>query len=70
MITAMCERVAAAKKKLKSDAESQTLKMLFVWSSLQYYFSEFTKAHDEAKLIDILQKDLAQKCQRPVIRLR
>ena len=56
--SAMCERVAALlkKEKMKSDAESQTLEDVICLVFLQYYFTEFTKAHDEAKLIDILQK--------------
>ena len=44
------------KEILKSDAESQTLEDVICLVFLQYYFTEFTKAHDEAKLIDILQK--------------
>ncbi len=56
--SAMCERVAALlkKEKMKSDEESQTLEDVICLVFLQYYFAEFTKAHDEAKLIDILQK--------------
>ena len=56
--SAMCERVAALlkKEKMKSDEESQTLEDVICLVFLQYYFTEFTKAHDEAKLIDILQK--------------
>lgn len=55
---AMCERVAALlkKEKLKSDEESQTLEDVICLVFLQYYFAEFAKVHDEAKLIDILQK--------------
>lgn len=55
---AMCERVAALlkKEKLKSDEESQTLEDVICLVFLQYYFAEFANAHDEAKLIDILQK--------------
>ncbi len=55
---AMCERVAALlkKEKLKSDEESQVLEDVICLVFLQYYFAEFAKAHDEAKLIDILQK--------------
>lgn len=54
----MCERVAALlkKEKLKSDEESQALEDVICLVFLQFYFSEFSKAHDEAKLIDILQK--------------
>ncbi len=55
---AMCERVAALlkKEKLKSDEESQKLEDVICLVFLQYYFAEFAKVHDEAKLIDILQK--------------
>lgn len=55
---AMCERVAALlkKEKLKSDEESQMLEDVICLVFLQYYFAEFAKVHDEAKLIDILQK--------------
>jgi len=54
----MCERVAALlkKEKMKSDEESQTLEDVICLVFLQYYFVAFTQAHDEAKLINILQK--------------
>jgi len=53
-----CERVAALlkKEKLKSDDESQALEDVICLVFLQYYFGEFAKVHDEAKVIDILQK--------------
>ncbi len=54
----MCERVASLlkKEKMKSDEESQTLEDVICLVFLQYYFTDFAKAHDEAKLIDIVQK--------------
>jgi hypothetical protein len=54
----LCERVAALlkKEKLKSDDESQALEDVICLVFLQYYFGEFSKAHDEAKIIDIVQK--------------
>lgn len=54
----MCARVAALLKKeqMKSDEESQTLEDVICLVFLQYYFTAFAQAHDEAKLIDILQK--------------
>jgi hypothetical protein len=54
----LCERVAALlkKEKLKSDNESQALEDVICLVFLQYYFGEFSKAHDEAKIIDIVQK--------------
>ena len=44
------------KEKLKSDEESQVLEDVICLVFLRYYFAEFAKQHDEAKLIDILQK--------------
>lgn len=55
---AMCERVSALlkKEKMKSDEESQTLEDVICLVFLEHYFIDFSQAHDEAKLIDILQK--------------
>lgn len=55
---AACERVASLlkKEKMKSDVESQTLEDVICLVFLQYYFTDFAKAHDEDKLIDIVQK--------------
>ncbi len=54
----LCDRVSSLlkKEKLKSDEESQVLEDVICLVFLRYYFAEFTKQHDEAKLIDILQK--------------
>ena len=56
--SSLCERVAALlkKEKLKSDEDSQVLEDVICLVFLRYYFAEFAKQHDEAKLIDILQK--------------
>ncbi|WP_420603072.1 DUF4202 domain-containing protein [Flagellimonas sp.] len=44
------------KKKLKKNAETQTLEDVVCLVFLQYYFEPFIKKHSEEKLLDILQK--------------
>lgn len=44
------------KKLIKKNEESQTLEDVICLVFLDYYFEEFTEKHDNAKLIDILQK--------------
>jgi hypothetical protein len=44
------------KERLKSDPEVQTLEDVICLVFLKYYFADFAKKHDDAKLIDILGK--------------
>lgn len=44
------------KRSLKRDAEVQTLEDVVCLVFLEFYFEEFAAKHDEAKLIDIVQK--------------
>lgn len=44
------------KRKLKSDEETQALEDVICLVFLQYYFDEFITKHDEAKLVEIVQK--------------
>ncbi|MFD0988944.1 DUF4202 domain-containing protein [Mariniflexile jejuense] len=44
------------KKLIKKNEETQTLEDVICLVFLDYYFEEFTEKHDDAKLIDILQK--------------
>ncbi|GGX90534.1 hypothetical protein GCM10007160_17500 [Litchfieldella qijiaojingensis] len=55
---ATCERVAALirKENLRRDAETQALEDVACLVFLQYYFADFAKEHDEAKLLRIVRK--------------
>ena len=44
------------KKLIKKNEESQTIEDVICLVFLDYYFEEFTEKHDDAKVIDILQK--------------
>lgn len=44
------------KKKLKKDADTQTLEDVICLVFLQYYALEFAADHEEAKVVDILRK--------------
>ncbi|MDT0620362.1 DUF4202 domain-containing protein [Croceitalea vernalis] len=44
------------KKQLKKSIETQTLEDVICLVFLQYYFEPFTTKHNDAKIIDILQK--------------
>src|SRR5680860_150988 len=44
------------KRRLKTDEEAQTLEDVVCLVFLKYYFDEFITKHEEAKLIDIVQK--------------
>ena len=44
------------KKQLKKNEDTQTLEDVICLVFLEYYFEDFSKEHDEAKIIDILQK--------------
>lgn len=54
----MIARVASLLKKeqLKRDPESQTLEDVACLVFLRFYFAEFSQAHTEEKIIDIVQK--------------
>jgi len=56
--TEFIERVSFLinKKLIKKNEETQTLEDVICLVFLDYYFEEFTEKHDDAKLIDILQK--------------
>lgn len=51
------------KKLIKKNEESQTLEDVICLVFLDYYFEEFTEKHDDAKLIDILQKTWVKMSQ-------
>ena len=44
------------KERLKADAETQLLEDVACLVFLENYFAEFSREHDEAKLIDIVRK--------------
>ena len=44
------------KERLKADPETQLLEDVACLVFLENYFAEFSRQHDEAKLIDILRK--------------
>lgn len=48
------------KKKLKTDAESQTLEDVSCLVFLSYYFEAFAEKHADEKIIDIVQKTWAK----------
>lgn len=52
------ERVQALvrKERLKLDADTQLLEDVGCLVFLEYYFAEFARKHDEAKLVEILRK--------------
>lgn len=49
-------RSLVMKRRLKKDDEAQTLEDVACLVFLEHYLEEFAKAHDEEKLISILQK--------------
>ncbi len=44
------------KKRLQSDADTQTLEDVICLTFLRYYFAEFAAQHPEEKVVDIVQK--------------
>ena len=52
------------KHRLKTDAEVQTLEDVACLVFLESYFADFSKRHDEAKVIGILQKTWAKMSPR------
>ena len=60
------------KKDLKHNPETQTLEDVICLVFLQFYFSNFAKAHSDEKLIDILRKTwrkMSEKGQRAALEL-
>ena len=59
---ATIDRVGAflQKKRLRSDAEVQTLEDAACLVFLENYFADFSKKHDEAKIVDIVRKTWAK----------
>jgi hypothetical protein len=53
-------RLLISKRKLKTDQESKTLEDVICLVFLKYYFADFTKKHDEEKIIDIVRKTWAK----------
>lgn len=53
-----CQRVSdmLQKKKLKRDADVQTLEDVICLVFIRFYLDDFAQKHDEAKLIGIIQK--------------
>lgn len=52
------------KKKIKKDDESQTLEDVICLVFLEYYFEDFSKKHEEEKLIDIIKKTWAKMSEK------
>ncbi|WP_370978162.1 DUF4202 domain-containing protein [Agaribacterium sp. ZY112] len=52
------------KRGIKRDAESQCLEDVICLVFLQYYLDDFATKHDEAKLIDIIQKTWAKMSEQ------
>ena len=52
------------KKRLKRDAEAQTLEDVACLVFLENYFADFARQHEEAKIIDILRKSWAKMSER------
>lgn len=52
------------KKGLKSDADMATLEDVVCLVFLQYYLEDFAAQHDEAKVVDILQKTWGKMTER------
>lgn len=48
------------KERLKADPECQLLEDVICLVFLQYYFCDFSKEHDEAKLVNILRRTWAK----------
>ncbi|MEM7486158.1 MAG: DUF4202 domain-containing protein [Bacteroidota bacterium] len=60
------------KKQLKKNEETQTLEDVICLVFLDYYFEPFAAKHEEAKVIDILQKTwrkMSEKGQQAVLKL-
>jgi hypothetical protein len=54
------------KKQLKQNSETQILEDVICLVFLEFYFDDFSAAHDEEKLIHILKKTIAKMSQRGV----
>ena len=61
------------KKQLKVDPDCQLLEDVICLVFLQYYFADFAKEHDEAKLINILRrtwKKMSSRGQRAALEIK
>lgn len=54
------------KKQLKQNPETQTLEDVICLVFLEFYFDDFSKEHDEEKLVNILRKTTAKMSERGV----
>lgn len=54
------------KKQLKQNTETQILEDVICLVFLEFYFDDFSTAHQEAKLVDILKKTIAKMSGRGV----
>jgi hypothetical protein len=54
------------KKHLKQDPETQVLEDVICLVFLEFYFDDFSEAHDEDKLVNILKKTIAKMSGRGV----
>ncbi|MCZ6859563.1 MAG: DUF4202 domain-containing protein [Alphaproteobacteria bacterium] len=52
------------KRRLKRDAEAQTLEDVACLVFLENYFADFARQHEEAKIIDILRKSWAKMSEQ------
>ena len=65
-------RFLLLKKQLKKSEATQTLEDVICLVFLRYYFETFAKKHDEAKVVDILQKTwrkMSEKGQKTALQL-
>ncbi len=54
------------KKQLKQNPETQTLEDVICLVFLEYYFDDFSKEHEEEKLINILKKTIVKMSEKGV----
>lgn len=52
------------KKKIKTDAETQTLEDVICLVFLEFYFEDFAKNKEEEKIVSILQKTLVKMSEK------
>lgn len=54
------------KKQLKQNPETQTLEDVICLVFLEYYFDDFSKEHEDKKLVNILKKTIPKMSQKGV----
>ena len=54
------------KKQLKQNPETQTLEDVICLVFLEYYFDDFSKDHEEEKLVNILKKTIVKMSEKGV----